>query len=72
VGEEGSDRVEETDRRLVRAGVRAGRAGGALEEEFALLLWCWKGGRKGVFTGSASSAGDCIVSSSYTVLVSGC
>jgi len=69
VGEEGSERVEDTERRFVRTGVRPGRAGGPLEEP---LEWTWKVGRMGVATGSASSAGECIVSSSKTVLVSGC
>lgn len=69
VGEEGSERVEDTERRFVRTGVRAGRAGGPLEEP---LEWIWKVGRMGVATTSASSGTECIISSSKTVLVSGC
>lgn len=33
VGEPGSDRMEDTERRLVRAGVLTGNTGGALEPE---------------------------------------
>lgn len=72
VGEVGSwsESVDEMERRLVRAGVRVGYAGGPLEldaetKEALVLVRC-NGGRMGVASSAIKS------SSSNTVPVSGC
>lgn len=63
-GSPGSERLEETERRFVRIGVRDGYAGGALDDDepiVVLVLWVIRGGREGVTSSSSMTVSGCLV-----------